>query len=230
MKKFFILSFLVLLSVASVAQAPDEDQLGAWYMYFFNKRFSESSFGIQGDFQYRAWNAGSDMEQLLLRSGATYRPKNTDVLFTLGYAYVSTGAFGENDATTTESRIYQEMLLPQKVGNRFFFTHRFRYEQRWMEDLDFRTRFRYNLFLNVALNNTQLTAKTIYLALYNEIFINGQRSIGNGLTVDYFDRNRTYLGVGYGLTTKLRVQAGWMKQTTASWGKGQMQVSLHHNF
>jgi len=230
MKKFFALSFLVLLSLPSVAQAPDEDQLGAWYMYFYTKRFGESSFGIQGDFQYRAWNAGSDMEQLLLRSGATYRPKNTDVLFTLGYAYVSTGAFGESDATTAESRIYQEMLLPQKVGNRFFFTHRFRYEQRWMEDLDFRTRFRYNIFLNVALNSTQLTAKTIYLALYNELFINGQRSIGNGLTVDYFDRNRTYLGVGYGLTTKLRVQAGWMKQTTANWGKGQLQASLHHNF
>ena len=32
--------------------------------------------------------------------------------------------------------------------------------------------------------------KTIYLALYNEIFINGQRDIGNDATVEIFDRNR----------------------------------------
>ena len=57
-----------------------------------------------------------------------------------------------------------------------------------------------------------------------------QRSIGDGRLVEYFDRNRTYMGVGYGLLKNLRVQVGWMRQTTANWAKGQLQFSLHHAF
>ncbi len=199
-------------------------------MYFFTKRFGEGRFGIQGDYQYRSWNFGSDREQLLLRTGATYRPKNAEITFTLGYAHVTTGAFGDSDASVMENRMYQEALFPQKIGTRFLVTHRFRYEQRWIENMDFRTRYRYNLFFNVPLNNTQLEHKTVYLALYNEIFINGQRNVGGGVTVDYFDRNRAYVAVGYVIANGLRIQLGWMQQTTSAWSKGQVQLSVHHSF
>ncbi|MEM9261674.1 MAG: DUF2490 domain-containing protein, partial [Bacteroidota bacterium] len=121
-------------------------------------------------------------------------------------------------------------LLPQKIGKRFLITHRFRYEQRWVENQDLRTRFRYNLFLNVLLNADQLGKKALYLALYNELFINGETEIGNGREVQLFDRNRTYLGLGYGLSNKLRVQVGAMRQRTVAWGKWQTQLSLHHSF
>lgn len=231
MKKIFIAFILMVLSINVSAQSgPDEDQLGAWYMYFFNKKFGDSQFGIQGDYQFRFWDLGSDLEQILLRTGATYRSKNADILFTLGYANITTGTFGESDDNFVENRIYQEALFSQKIGSRFLLTHRLRYEQRWVEDQDFRTRYRYNLFLNVPFNNTSLSKNTVYLALYNEIFINGQRDIGDDRTVEYFDRNRTYLGIGYGLRDNLRMQAGWMKQTTANWSKGQLQLSLHHSF
>ena len=230
MKQLAALIIICAWYLPAFAQGPDEDQLGAWYMYFFNKRFEQSPWGIQGDYQLRSWNFGSDLEQLLLRTGVTYSPKNAGVTFTLGYAHITTGAFGESTDTFTESRMYQEALLPQKVGGRFLLTHRFRYEQRWVEDQDFRTRCRYNLFVNIPINNVQLTAKTVYIALYNEVFINGQRAIGDGRSVQIFDRNRAYMGVGYGLRANLRMQCGWMLQTTNDWSKGQAQVSLHHNF
>lgn len=231
MKKFIIASFLLALSFSGVAQnGPDEDQLGAWYMYFFNKKFGESRFGIQGDYQFRFWDKGSDLEQILLRTGATYRPKNADILFTLGYGNITTGTFGDSDETMMENRIYQEALFSQKIGSRFLLTHRIRYEQRWVEGQDFRTRYRYNLFVNVPFNATELKKNTVYLALYNELFINGQRDIGDDRMVEYFDRNRTYMGLGYGLRDNLRTQVGWMKQTTANWSKGQLQFSLHHSF
>lgn len=231
MIRFFVAFALLLTGQAASAQTgPDEDQLGSWYMYFFNKSFGDSKFGIQGDLQYRAWDQGADLEQLLLRGGATYRPENVNVLFTLGYANITTGDFGDSDATTGENRIYQEALLPHKISQRVLLTHRFRYEQRWVEGQDLRTRYRYNLFLNILLNKDEMTKKTLYVALYNELFINGERDIGNGREVQFFDRNRTYLGLGYGLSDKLRVQAGWMQQTTVNWAKGQTQLSLHHNF
>jgi len=231
MKKAIVYLFLLSLSFSSIAQNEvDEGQLGAWYMYFFNKSFKNSQFGIQGDYQFRFWNAGSDLEQILLRTGATYKPKNANILFTLGYANITTGVFGEVSTTVNENRIYQEALIPHKVGERFLLTHRMRYEQRWNEGQDFRTRYRYMLFLNVPFNDTALNKKTIYLALYNELFVNGQRNIGNERTVELFDRNRTYMGLGYGLLDGLRMQLGWMLQTTDAWAKGQAQVSLHHSF
>lgn len=152
-------------------------------------------------------------------------------MFTLGIANITTGQFGDSDDTSNENRIYQEALIPQKIGGRFLLTHRFRYEQRFVEGQDFRTRYRYNLFVNVPFNSKSLsTPKTIYGAFYNELFMNGERSIGENRNVELFDRNRTYLGLGYVLNSKIRFQMGWMKQTTNAWSKGQLQFSMHHNF
>jgi hypothetical protein len=230
MKTFLPLFFVLLLTPSLLrAQAEvSEDQLGAWYMYFGTMDFGDSGFGIQGDYQFRFWEPAGDLEQILLRTGFTYSPKDAGIKFTLGYANITSGVPGESTETNNESRIYQEALFSQKIGKRFLLTHRIRYEQRWIQTQDLRTRYRYNLFLNVPLNSTELAQKTIYLALYNEIFINGELEIGNDQTVQYFDRNRTYLGIGYGLLDNLRCQLGWMKQTTANWSKGQLQFSVHH--
>ena len=207
-----------------------EDQTGGWYMYFFNTTLNDSPWGIQGDLQHRNWNIAGDLEQLMLRGGLTYSPQNANIKFTLGYGNITTGAFGEDNTTTAESRFYQEALFPVKFGNRFYTNHRFRYEQRFVENQDFRTRYRYNLFLNIALNKANMEKNTIYLALYNELFMNGQRTVGNGNTVEFFDRNRLYGAVGYVIQDGLKVQLGIMNQTTDYWGKNQLQLSLHHSF
>ncbi len=217
---------------AQTASAPfDEDQLGAWYMYFYTAKFGDSRFGIQGDAQFRNWNVAGDLEQLLLRSGLTYQPKDFNGLLTLGYASITTGAFGKDfDQTVHENRIYQEALLPHKLAEHVLLTHRFRYEQRFNEGQDFRTRFRYNLFVNIPFNGTTLTEGVVYAALYNELFVNGEREIGDGRTVQFFDRNRTYYGLGYGISEKCRVQLGYMRQRTNANVKGQLQVSLHQRW
>jgi len=224
-----IIIFLMLYSTVAAAQV-EESKTGAWYMYFFNHDFKNSEFGIQGDIQYRNWNIAGDLEQLLLRTGLTYSPKESNVKFTLGYANITTGTPGDSDENSGENRLYQEALLPQKILNRVFLTHRFRYEQRFVENQDFRTRYRYNLFINVPLNKNVLEEKALYAAFYNELFINGQQNIGNNRTVELFDRNRTYLGLGYVLKPSVRFQLGWMNQKTTNWGKGQLQLSMHHNF
>ena len=52
-----------LISFNSNAQV-NEDQLGAWYMYFYDAKFGESQFGVKGDIQFRNWDLGGDLEQL----------------------------------------------------------------------------------------------------------------------------------------------------------------------
>jgi hypothetical protein len=224
------LIFTALMHTKKVNAQIDNEQLGAWYMYFFNKSFGEGPWGVQGDVQFRNWNIVGDLEQLLIRSGLTYQPDETNIKFTLGYGNVTTGAFGDAKSTSQESRIYQEALFPVQFGNRFFTTHRFRYEQRFVEGQDFRTRYRYNLFLNIPINHASMEPKTIYLALYNELFINGQRNIGENKSVEIFDRNRFYTALGFVINKGLKVQAGIMNQSTNSWKKNQLQVSLHHKF
>ena len=232
MKKTIILIAISIISIMPqklIAQV-NEDKLGTWYMYFFNTTFKESSWGIQGDVQYRNWNIAGDLEQLLLRGGVTYQPKKADIKLTLGYGNITTGSYGADKSTSAESRIYQEALFPVKFGNRFHTSHRFRYEQRFVGNQDFRTRYRYNMFINIPLNKTEMEKKTLYLALYNELFINGQRQIGNNNTVEIFDRNRFYFALGYIIKKGFKIQLGAMNQTTNNWSKNQLQVSLHQVF
>lgn len=229
LKHLYLGAVIFLLVPFSAFSQIDEDQPGAWYMYFWNTKVKEGPWGFQGDIQHRNWNILGDLEQLFLRGGVTYQPEGTQVKFTLGYGYISTGDFGPSDYSVSESRIYQETLLPQNVGGQFYLTHLFRYEQRFVELQDMRTRFRYNFFINVLFNKKDLSTGAIYLALYNELFINGERSTGQG-SVELFDRNRAYVALGHSVAENLRAQLGFMQQTTDKWSKGQLQVSLHHNF
>lgn len=221
---FALLSFSI--STAQIEQS----QTGAWYMYFFKTQFKDSKFGLQGDLQYRNWNTIGDLEQLLVRAGLTYTPKDVDILFTLGIANITTGTFGDNNETTGETRFYQEALIPQKLGHRVYLNHRFRYEQRFVDNQDLRTRYRYNLIMSIPINKRALEKNAVYVALYNELFVNGETNIGANRTVEFFDRNRTYLGLGYVLKPKQKIQLGWMNQKTVTWGKGQLQLSFHHKF
>jgi len=226
-----IFGFLILMSIFCfrplklVAQV-DENKTGAWYMYFFNTAHKESIWGFQGDVQYRNWNIAGDLEQLLLRGGITFKPLHENIKFTIGYGNITTGAFGDDNSTINESRIYQEALFPTKIGNRFYLNHRLRYEQRFVEEQTLKTRYRYNLFVNISLNQKEMTDKTIYLALYDEIFINGKRDLGQQI----FDRNRAYIALGYVLKKGIKLQLGIMNQTTNSVNKNQLQLSFHHAF
>ena len=227
---YLTVPLLILLPVSPSATAVDEDQPGGWYMFTFNKDFTESRFGFQGDVQYRTWDGSGDLEQLLLRSGITYRPDALPGKYTLGLANITSGQFGDSKQTRTENRTYQEAEIPQRVGQKGFLKHRFRFEQRWVNGQDFRTRLRYALFANVPLNRPDLSPGAFYLALYNEIFINGERDIGGRAEVDFYDRNRLYGALGYKLSNTGQIQLGYMQQHTNVVNKGQFQLSLHYNF
>ena len=91
-------------------------------------------------------------------------------------------------------------------------------------------RLRYNIFVNIALNKAKMEKHTLYLALYNELFINTDTEIGNGATGTIFDRNRLYGALGFYILDNLKVQLGYMYQSNSSYGKGQLQLSVHHSF
>lgn len=220
--------FVALSDYPALAEV-DEGSLGAWYMYFWNHERSESAFGWQGDIQYRAWDALPDMEQLLLRGGLTWRPGEGPVKLTLGVAHITTGEYGRGSATVEERRLYQEALIPQRLG-RAQLTHRLRLEQRDVDGQSTRNRARYFVALNYPLNGPTLAPGAIYASIYNELFLNLENDIGGGREVDYYDRNRSYAALGYVVSTGLRLQFGYMHQDTADWDKGQLQLNIFHAF
>ena len=193
-------------------------------MYFGNLRFKESPWAIHGEAQHRNFNMLGDLDQLLLRTGLQYNSKSGQSSFLAGYSSITNGKEGDSKATFHENRLYQEVILRQKTG-KLGLMHRYRFEQRWIENQNFRTRFRYAFFVNVPLNSKELAEKgAVYLQIYDEIFVNGEKLKGK---VQLFDRNRLYLGLGYRLQKGLALQLGFLEQTTNSISRGQFQFGVH---
>lgn len=83
----------------------------SWSMCFFNHQLKNAQ-----------WQTLGGQDQLLLNSGLTYKNKDAKIRFTLGFSNITCGQFGELDKRFKENRIYQEALLPQKLGNRIIIT------------------------------------------------------------------------------------------------------------
>ncbi len=200
MKKLILaLPFLLTLT----ASAQDSD-LGNWLIYIGGNKLGER-WNLHHEIQYRNYNFIGDLEQLLIRTGVGYNltENNNNVL--LGYGFIRSDNYvdgSEDKVTVNEHRIFQQFITKQSFG-RFGFQHRYRFEQRWVED-DFKLRFRYFLAMTVALTNKTLIDKTLYLSAYNEIFLNTGEKV--------FDRNRLYGGLGWKFNRKVRAEFGYMTQ------------------
>ncbi|MGB3775230.1 MAG: DUF2490 domain-containing protein [Leeuwenhoekiella sp.] len=232
--KFNTILFTLLLILSSFflkVNAQDTNgQLGAWYNYNWTIKFGESRFGAMGDFQYRVYDVANDFQQLILRGGISYAPKNSGVTLLAGYSYFNSGAFGDPDPQTYEHRLYQDFLLSQTLWDRVFVGHRFRLEERFVENQDFRTRFRYFIAARVPVNQKTLAKNAIFFVVNNEVFVNAQKNIGDGRTVPLFDRNWLAGGLGYSFSDNARFELTYIRESTEAYNKGQLWVSLFHTF
>jgi hypothetical protein len=196
-----IIIFLIFIPFISISQNSD---FGNWLIYFGDKKIN-NKFNWHHEVQYRNYNAIGDLEQLLLRTGIGYNLTENNNNILLGYGFIASENYlnnSEEKVTVNEHRIYKQFITKQKFG-RVSFQHRYRFEQRFIEDI-FKLRFRYFLSTNITLNNKSMVDRTIYFSAYNEIFINSEPTL--------FDRNRLYGGIGYKLNNKLRFEAGYMNQ------------------
>ena len=82
-------------------------------------------------------------------------------------------------------------------------------------------RFRYRLMLFFPLNRPKIETGTMYLGVYDEIFINDKRN--------FFDRNRLYGGLGYQYADNLHFQVGVLRQEVQTISKTFLQFGLIFN-
>lgn len=213
-------AFLLFLSLSSFTHAQNS-QLGNWLIYFGNKEIN-SKLNWHHEVQYRNYNAIGDLEQLLLRTGIGYNLTEGNNNLLLGYGFIRSENYISDDKIDfNEHRIYQQFITKQEIG-RVKVQHRYRLEQRWVDDQDFKMRFRYFLALNVPLNKKEMAAKTIYLSAYNELFINNKSN--------FFDRNRLYGGLGYKMNSNVRFELGYMNQFFGAANRDQLNLIAFVNF
>ncbi|MDC1222344.1 DUF2490 domain-containing protein, partial [Salibacteraceae bacterium] len=75
--------------------------------------------------------------------------------------------------------------------------------------------------VNIPLNNKKLVAKTLYIPLWNEVFVNAMGTP--------FDRDWLYAGLGYQVMENFGIQIGAMNQFQVKGPKAQIVFSMHHN-
>lgn len=192
-------------------------------MYFGQTKIKASKFAIHHELQLRDHQLMGDHNQTLLRVGLQYQVKPY-LLTTVGYGFIYSEQPGSPNRPFNENRMYQEALFSHKlVGGSI--RHRIRLEERFVEHKDFSGRFRYCLFADIPFTPYGLKAKGWYAALYNEIFVN----LSDNDSMDFFDRNRAYLGAGYKVSDAVGIQMGYMYQNVGKTsGTNHAMLSVHH--
>lgn len=192
---------------------------GNWLMYFGTNRITDD-LSIHSEIQHRNHTLEPNIEQLLLRTGLNYHI-NKNAIVTAGYGYITSYDFEspQDNPESTENRIFQQLILKNKIG-RLIFEHRYRVEQRWVNS-DYRNRLRYRLMTFLPLNNSEITPGTIFLGLYDELFMNTEQT--------FFDRNRLYAALGYQVNPDLQLQIGYLRQTVNAFGKNYLQLGVIFN-
>ena len=197
-----------------------QNDTGNWLMYFGTNKISDK-FSIHSEVQYRNHSISpTNIEQLLLRTGLNYHFK-PNTLATFGYAHIGNYVYESEQKSpeVEEHRIWQQFLTTNTIG-RVKFEHRYRVEERFIED-DFKMRFRYRLMVFFPLNKQKIETGTLYLGIYDELFINDKRS--------FFDRNRLYGGLGYQYASNIHFQVGLLRQEVQTTAKTFLQFGLIYN-
>lgn len=218
--KFSVLSLLVLFFLTPNLQAQNSE-IGNWFLYFGNQKIN-NKFNWHNEVQYRNFNFIGDTEQLLVRTGLGYNLSENNNNILLGFAYIySEPYFPGTDEKfhTNEYRIYEQFISKQQFG-RFNIQHRYRFEQRFIED-DFKMRLRYFLSLNVPLNKKVMEKNAVYASAYNEVFMNVDPMT--------FDRDRVYGGFGYCINKNFKVEAGIMSQLFTVGNSTQFQIMFFNS-
>lgn len=184
-------------------------------------------FGLYLDGQYRFAKSMDNMQHQFRIAPEIYVNKKLTIS-PVGYVFIWNYLYGDQPSTykNNEHRLYQEVKFKHSAG-KFHFTHRFRTEERFIQvhskadplqsnaepsvdewyDNNVQFRIRHRVWMNYALNNEKLEAKTWYVPALVEAFM----SWGNPAYITYegkLDQLRLYTGIGYQFNKNANIQFG----------------------
>ncbi|QJX46595.1 DUF2490 domain-containing protein [Hymenobacter taeanensis] len=186
---------------------------GSWFIATVQLPPGQKGWGAFAEVQGRANAVARQFFYYELKSGVTYNLSKSFTLMVAGGRY-STSDYRDLDdgPLNRENRLWEQLTLTQNLA-RLKLEHRYRVEQRWFSFRDdikpagsftYRNRIRYRFNAFLPLNQTTITDKTVFLSVYDEVFLNPRGPA--------FERNRVYAGVGYQFDSHWTLQAGWVNQ------------------
>ena len=222
MKRYLIWA-LLLFSLFANSQNSNNN-VGSWAI-LFNQTKLRNNWSLHNEIQYRSYSLSPNTEQILLRVGVNFH-LSKNAIITAGYGWITNykddGGIIKNQLVD-EQRLWQQISLKDSYG-RFFIEHRYRIEQRWIDNKinpEYKNRIRYLLRLSIPFNNKQISKNTVFFTAYNELFVN--------LTNQPFDRNRLYGALGFQFNDFTNLQIGYLAQTVNATTKHYLQVALNYN-
>ncbi|MEJ7694729.1 DUF2490 domain-containing protein [Daejeonella sp.] len=223
MKKLYVLLILSLVSLLSYSQntrIKDKNSIG-WYALNAGLKLDDK-WSLAGDFQWRRINIISDPQQNLFKL-AVNRLVFQGVNIRAGVALAESYNYGDIPVNTfgkqfTEHRLFEMLLLNNKFGI-VESNHRFMLEQRWVgrysdaslekeDEYVYTNRFRYMYRAQIPLKGREISSKTPYAAVYDEVLI----GFGKNVNENVFDQNRFGLLLGYRFSPKVRIEGGFLSQ------------------
>ncbi|MBU3676880.1 MAG: DUF2490 domain-containing protein, partial [Chitinophagaceae bacterium] len=230
-----ILLLILSLGVSkdALAQRVHANQAHAWFAYTTQIKLNQH-LGVHIEGQWRREALGLKPQQLLLRGGLMYNIL-PNLQATLGYAFVQTSPYGAFPAKCafSENRLWEQ--LQTKNSYKAWDTWlRLRLEQRFSNlpvatasgyepgDAVYTNRMRIMNRWNHPLWKTRNKEHTLYISLYDELFINFGKNVANNL----LDQNRLAGMFGYTLTPHTNIELGYLLQTVVK--SSGVQVENNH--
>lgn len=222
-ENYRLMKYLLLLGLngflLQALPAHAQTQFAGWLSNFSTFKLNER-LSIHFDGQLRSSGQLEHIQTLLLRTGLNVHIKK-NLTATAGYAFIHNyRVVAGVEGYAPEHRLFQQLLIGHPLFNTSL-THRLRLEQRFIarseiennslknKGNDYANRFRY-FFRTMLPLAEKLEAKTLFIALQNEVFLNlGDKSPVNG---EFFDQNRAYIAAGYRLHNDLDLELGYMNQ------------------
>ena len=214
--RLFLIGCLLSTVNSSIAQTTFNGWLAANNTFRVNQKFS-----VHLDVQARSTDQLEYLNTFIFRPGLNWHFRK-NMIATVGYGLIQNRRTNAGvSGYAPEQRIWQQLIINHNAG--FIpIQHRFRLEQRFIsqtmvEDNDlkvsgntFANRIRYFNRAVIPFNGSKPFVKGLFGALQNEVFLNlGDKSAVNG---KFFDQNRLYLALGYRLSAKFDLEAGYLNQ------------------
>lgn len=203
---------LFAFTMQGLAQQKTPPKPGGYWLAYSGDNKINSKIGIHSEIQFRNFFVEHSVQTLLTRVGVNYYMHPT-AMATLGYGYIIGEPTSDEviASKVSEHRIWQQILLRQKHRN-VFMDHRFRLEQRFLNNLtnktqqtDHRIRYRFQALVPFYIISPHL--RHYFFAMNNEIKINLGKEAAQA-----FDRNRFFVGLGYQVSPKMNFQLGYLNQ------------------
>lgn len=239
--KYKIIFGLTFVLSTAFAQKTIHGQ-AVWVAYTGQYKFTKK-FGTHLEVQWRGDANFEQNKQNLFRIGGMYY-LNNQITLSAGYGLIKTYKLSLNDFFT-ENRAWEQIQYNHNWSkNNNIMTHRFRLEQRFVDNIilntddevvvdatNYQNRLRYlnrNLFHLFKFNNDRNKA---YAIVQDELFFN----LGdNKVNANFFDQNRLLVGFGINYENTIRLEIGYLNHLiTPNIGNNTMNhnisMSITHN-